>query len=86
MLLEKVRRAPPAALRQAMTNALHDASSGLNRQEALASDGEEKGSLALPLPLLDLLELVTRARSSRHSSGASKDGTPALMPRDGTSL
>ena len=74
MLLEKVRRARPAALRQAMTNALHDASSRLNGQEALASDGEEKGSLALPLPLLDLLELVTRARSSRHSSVASEDG------------
>ena len=86
MLLEKVRRARPAALRQAMTNALHDASSRLNGQGALASDGDKKGSRALPLPFLDLLELVARVHGGEYSSRVSEDGM-SLAPasRDGTS-
>ncbi len=85
MLLEKVRRARPAALRQAITNALHEASSRSNGQEALASDGDEKGSRALPLPLLYLLELVARVHGDRYSSRVSEDGMSlALAPRDET--
>ncbi len=84
MLLEKVRRARPAALRQAMTSALHDASARSNGQEALASGGVGKGSPALPFPLLDLLELVARVHGGEHSSRVSEDGM-SLAPasRDG---
>ena len=87
MLLEKVRRARPAALRQAITNALHEASSRSNGQGALASDSAEKASRALPPPLLDLLELVARVRGGRSASTVSEDGLSlALVPRDGTAL
>ncbi len=84
MLLEKVRRARSAALRQAITNALHEAFSRSNGQEALPSDGDdEKCSRTLPLPLLDLLELVTRVHGGQYSSRVSEDGI-SLAP-DGTS-
>jgi len=88
MLLERVRRPRSLALRQAITSALHEASSQImGREELRCGSGEGQASSALPLPLFNLLELVARVHGGRYSSRVSEDGVPlALIPRDGTSV